>query len=318
MNYFFQKERIFTKEKFLNVKFFTFVLLFSISIILTPFLLKEIEYYFQPIPPLNLKGYFSAIFLDVRQGDSVIIKSSDGHYLLYDGGKSGTQYSRFDAGEEVVVPFLKKYHINTLDYLICSHAHDDHLGGLVAVLRSNIKIKKVMDNGEFYISKSYKNYNKLIKKKKLNYQIARTNDKFEVGNIKFIVLHPSSVKKGDPNNNSVSIKGKYKNFSLLLSGDAEKESETKMVKLFGKNLKSLLLKAPHHGSDTSSSDEFLSAVSPKIIVISCGLNNKYGHPAPETLKKYVRRGIKFFRTDLQGTIFAITDGKKILIGREKR
>jgi len=254
-------------------------------------------------------------FIDVGQGDSILIESPSGKNMLIDGGGRNFREDRDDpTGRSIVVPLLRKKGINELDIVVLTHPHDDHVGGLPYVL-DKVKVDMVIDSGQPHTSKGYYRFLKTIEKKNLPYKIARTGQIIDIGGgVKGYVLHPSepliSGTESDLNNNSVVIRLVYGKTSFLLVGDAAFEAEDRFLGS-GQNLKSDVLKVGHHGSKTSTSDKFLAEVRPAYAVISVGAKNKFGHPSNQTLGRLAEYGIKVFRTDLNGAIIIKSDGNMI-------
>ena len=252
------------------------------------------------------------VVLDVWQGDAIFIRTPDDYRVLIDGGQNASPFSSFDAGYDVVIPYLEVIEkINSIDTLVMTHPHNDHVGGLLAVLK-HIKVKEVLDPGMDYPSGTYDQFLALIEEHNITYRIVRDGEVLHWGKkVRVITFGPVRIYHGtnsDPNNNSIVLKLIYKRISFLFTGDCEEASEIDMVNKYGENLRSFFLKAPHHGSATSIVDEFLDAVSPRYAFISVGKHNKFGHPSPRTIEKYMKRGIEVYRTDLQGTIVILTDG----------
>jgi len=258
-------------------------------------------------------------FLDVGQGDSIFISTSGGKNILIDGGKRALPpYSHFDAGKEVVLPFLKNKGVKKIDTLIATHPDGDHIGGLLAVLDSDIQIDKVLDCGYKHTSYTYRDFLKKIERRReTKYYQPRADQILNWGNeVSVQVLSPSHLFR-DSNNCSIVIKLEFGDISFLLTGDVEKEAEGEMVSRYGNRLKSTVLKASHHGSRTGSSLSFLKEVKPQVAVISCGRKNKFGLPHKEVMDKLARFKARVYRTDYQGNITFATDGKKLWIGTEK-
>jgi competence protein ComEC len=251
--------------------------------------------------------------LDVGQGDSILVESPSGKRMLIDGGVE-------KMGQRVVVPFLLKKGINKLDMLVLTHPHDDHLGGLPAVL-TKIKVNTVLDPGFIYKSKSYRRFLDLIEKNKIKYQMARGGQVIRFGeNVKAQILHPTMPFLGDTNsdanNCAIVFRMQYGEFSMLFTGDNEREGEERILEMFPESyLSSTILKVGHHGSRTSTSDRFLAAVNPKIAVISCGKHNKFKHPHKSTLQRL--KGIRTYRTDQHGAITISSDGRSFQIKTAK-
>ncbi|MCY6371948.1 ComEC/Rec2 family competence protein [Clostridium ganghwense] len=238
-------------------------------------------------------------YIDVGQGDSILIQVNNKNLLIDAGSKSST-----------VTSYLKKFGIKTLDYVIVTHPHDDHIGGMSSVI-SNFNI------GHFYAPKkitntnSFKNMVVSLNKIKLQITPAKAGEKLDMGkNIKCIIVAPNNDSYKETNNYSVVLRVSYINTNFLFTGDAETLSEEEILKK-GYNIKADVLKLGHHGSNTSTSINFLNEVNPKVAVISCGKGNDYGHPHKETLTKLKDKNVILYRTDLDGTIILESDGNKI-------
>ncbi|EOD01363.1 MBL fold metallo-hydrolase [Caldisalinibacter kiritimatiensis] len=241
-------------------------------------------------------------FIDVGQADSILIELPNGETSLIDGG------NRQDA--ELVVNYIKDLNIKEIDYLIATHPHEDHIGGLPDVVRE-FKIGKIYMPRKSSNTKIYENLLKEIKNKGLKITTARGGQKIiDVDKLKFTIIAPNSKKYDETNEYSIVNKLTYKNTSFLFTGDAEKDSEDEMLKL-GYDLSADVLKVGHHGGRTSTNVEFLKRVNPKYAVISAGKGNDYGHPHKEVIERLQDRNIVIFRTDVHGTIKAISDGDNI-------
>ncbi len=251
--------------------------------------------------------------IDVGQGDSILIETPSGKKVLIDGGE---EY----AGKKIVVPFLRRKGVNRLDMVILTHPHSDHVGGLPEVLKA-FKVESVLDAGIPHTSSYYKNFLKLIEENKIKYKVARIGDilDFQDG-VKSSIYAPSEPllegTNSDLNNNSIVMRLTYGEFSILLTGDMEREGEERLLKR-GVYLKSNILKAGHHGSNTSSSRDFLARVKPKVAVISVGVDNKFGHPGRKTLERLKQAKIQVLRTDKDGAIVIRTNGKKYTINKTR-
>lgn len=265
------------------------------------------------------KEKLEVTFLDIGQGDSAFISTPGGKNILIDGGKRAIPpYSHFDAGKEVVLPFLKNKGVKRIDTLIATHPDGDHIGGLLAVLDSDIQIDKVLDCGYKHTSYTYRDFLKKIERRReTKYYQPRAGQVLNWGDeVKVQVLSPAHLFR-DSNNCSIVIKLEFGDISFLLTGDVEKEAEGEMVSRYGNRLESTVLKASHHGSRTGSSLSFLKAVKPQVAVISCGRKNKFGLPHKEVMDKLARFKVKVYRTDYQGNITFTTNGKKLWIGTER-
>ncbi|MFA5105086.1 MAG: DNA internalization-related competence protein ComEC/Rec2 [Candidatus Margulisiibacteriota bacterium] len=253
--------------------------------------------------PMSASRDLTVTVLDVGQGDTIFIRTPDDHKILIDGGVA-------KMGKAVVLPFLQRNGINDIDLLVLTHPHDDHVGGLCDVVGS-IKVKQVLDSGVPHTSPFYRRFLELIMKNKIKYAMGRYGQKFTFGDVSAFVLAPFNDLSGsDLNNNSIVMKFVYGNNSFLFMGDASFDEESQMLGK-GINVSSNVLKVGHHGSTYSSSDDFIDSVRPKIAVIPVGRNNVYGHPSPYTIEKLLDRGIKVFRTDIDGAVILKSDGSHI-------
>lgn len=240
-------------------------------------------------------------YIDVGQGDSILI-SVNGKNMLIDAGPRSSS--------KQVTSYLNKLKIKTLDYVITTHPHEDHIGGMASVIK-NFNI------GSFYAPKKTMNtatFSDMItalKKKNLKINVPMAGTYIDLGkNICCEVLSTSNSYYEDVNNYSVVVKITYKNNKFLFMGDAQKLVEKEIVDK-GFDVSCDILKIGHHGSSTSSSKDFLDKSNPKIAVISCGKGNMYGHPHKETLTELKKRNIKVYRTDTDGTIVFSSNGDSI-------
>ncbi len=245
-------------------------------------------------------------YLDVGQGDSAFIKLPDGTKMLIDGGP----YSKnFDSGARVIAPFLRRQNIKKLDLIIASHPDNDHIGGLTYIV-DNFDVKKVITG--FYGLESPTSYELIerLKRKNVNYSDAEIGNIYSNGDIKIESLNQGiyNILDSQMNDNSVVAKITYKSASFLFTGDIQEEAEKRLINS-NNDLKTTVIKVPHHGDSASSSFDFLRATQPKVAIISVGYRNYYGHPSRMTLGRYKYFGIRTFRTDFNGAITVITDGR---------
>jgi len=250
------------------------------------------------LPAENLKVHFLA----VGQADSILVQSGE-HFMLIDAGNNN------DAG--FVVNYLKKLGVNKLDYVVGTHPHEDHIGGLDAII-DTFDVGKVLMPKVTTTTKTFEDVLKAIKKKGLKITAPVPGSTWEIGSAKVEVLAPNSKSYDSLNNYSIVLKVTYGENVFLFTGDAEAVSEGEMLE---KNyeLAADVLKVGHHGSSTSTTDAFLKKVSPDYAVISVGKDNKYGHPHQETLAKLVKKDVKVYRTDEQGTIVFSSDGQLLSV-----
>ncbi|MDP4177483.1 MAG: ComEC/Rec2 family competence protein [Bacillota bacterium] len=243
-------------------------------------------------------------YIDVGQGDCELIQINNKNLLIDAGTTESTN---------TVIDYLKKQGITKLDYVIATHPHEDHIGGMAKVI-------KTFDIGSFYApaittnTKTFENMVSALKKKNMKIQTAKSDVSLDLGiNTECKFLAPVSKKYADNDLNlySAVVKITYGTTKFLFTGDAQKLNEKEMTdKNF--DVSADVLKVGHHGSHTSTSTEFLNKVSPKIAIISCGVNNDYGHPHKETLDSLKKAKCTIYRTDKDGTIIIESDGKNIV------
>ncbi len=254
----------------------------------------------------SASGTLEVYFFDVGQGDSELIRLPGGENILIDAGTSST--------EDELVGELRSLGAETLDLVVATHPHADHIGGMAAVIDAFDVRQVVMprvSESDTPTTKTYENLLQSIADKGLTITPAEPGDELlSSGGAVLTVLAPNGKDYGDLNNYSVVLRLTYGEDSFLFTGDAEEESEEEMLSLDWP-LTATVLKCGHHGSETSTSPAFLDAVSPQYAVISCGVDNDYGHPDAVTLEKLEAAGAEVFRTDRQGTILASTDGSGV-------
>lgn len=254
----------------------------------------------------SASGTLEVYFFDVGQGDSELIRLPGGENILIDAGTSST--------EDELVGELRSLGAETLDLVVATHPHADHIGGMAAVIDAFDVRQVVMpriSESDTPTTKTYENLLQSIADKGLTITPAEPGDELlSSGGAVLTVLAPNGEDYGDLNNYSVVLRLTYGEDSFLFTGDAEEASEEEMLSLDWP-LTATVLKCGHHGSETSTSPAFLDAVSPQYAVISCGVDNDYGHPDAVTLEKLEAAGAEVFRTDRQGTILASTDGSGV-------
>lgn len=238
-------------------------------------------------------GAMTVHFIDVGQGDSLLAES-DGHFLLVDAGEN-------DQGDTVIA-YLREAGVTSLDYVIGTHPHSDHIGGLDDVIRA-FDVKAVILPPVAHTTKTFEDVLDAVQEKNLTLTQPKPGDSYALGDAAFTILAPQADYGDDLNNWSVGIRLACAQGALVACGDAEAQAEEDIA-ASGLTLSADVLKVGHHGSSTSTSNAFLQAVSPAWAVISCGEGNSYGHPHEETLKKLEDAGISVLRTDLLGDITA--------------
>lgn len=247
-------------------------------------------------------GYLKVDFLDVGQGDAILI-SAGSNQVLIDGGPSGIILEKLGKA----MPFYDK----TIELIVITHFDSDHISGLVDVLK-RYNVERVLTTGVISETQTAKLLNQLITEKHVQKTVAHFGQRVKIyPGVNLDILYPFSDLSGqkfeNENNTSIVAKLSVGNESILLTGDAETPVEWQLLNA-GVNLDSDILKVAHHGSKSSTSEDFLKAISPETSVIQVGAKNNYGHPTDQTLERL--KGTKIFRTDLDGDIEAIFDGQK--------
>lgn len=252
------------------------------------------------------KELLTVHFIDVGQADAALLVCGN-HAMLIDGGNV--------ADSQLIYTYLEKQGIEYLDYIVATHAHEDHMGGLSAALVKTkvraIYMPSVESNSKFYQSFMDKAYEEEIK-----IQHPISGESVPLGLATVVFLTPTRDTDKNVNNSSIMTKVIFKNTTFLFTGDAEEEEEQDILNQ-GYDLSADVLKVGHHGADTSSSEEFLQAVNPKYAVISVGKNNTYGQPSEDVLSRLNDMGVSVYRTDLQGDIVIQTDGSSISLNANK-
>jgi len=244
------------------------------------------------------EGNLTVHFIDVGQGDSILIETPNGNTMLIDGG------SRSEG--DTVTEYLNQLDISTINVMVATHPHEDHIGGLNDVL-SNFNVLQVYDPGVAHTSQTYENFLLKIDANNIDYSIGRAGQSIDLDpNIDFEIISPSIIDEDELNDNSIVIKMTYHDVSFLFTGDAESPPENTMVQNY--NVDATILKVGHHGSSSSTSQTFLNEVSPDIAIIQVGADNSYGHPTQNTLNKLKSVGAYVYRTDIDGTVIVSTDG----------
>lgn len=245
-------------------------------------------------------------FLDVGQGDAIFIQTENGNQILLDGGPNKSVLRQLSK----VMPFYD----HSLDMLINSHPHADHLVGLVEVLK-RYEVDSAVESGTIQDTPEYQEYEKIIADKNIPHFYGRRGIRINLDkNLYLEILLPVITNENlDPHTGMLVLKLVYGNTSYLLMGDAEKPLENYLVSLDGPRLKSDVLKIGHHGSNKSTSESLLGFSSPQYSVISVGKDNSYGHPHKETLNILNQFGIPILRTDELGTIEIKSDGENVAV-----
>lgn len=252
------------------------------------------------------KGKLSVYFLNIGQGDATYIKTAAGDDILIDAGKN-------DAGD-LVVNYLKLLGVDDIEIMIATHPDADHVGGLDTVLKS-FKVEAIYAPKVSHTTDTFKDFLLAVKNEGLTIKEAKADITLTLEGVTAKFVGPVKTYGDDLNNWSAVLHLTFGNNSFLFTGDAEKESEADMLKA-KKTLKADVLKIGHHGSVSSTTSNFLKAVAPVHVVISVG-KNSYGHPASTILNRLKSAKATVYRTDLNGTITAVSDGKKLTFGTVK-
>ncbi|GHU93591.1 competence protein ComE [Clostridia bacterium] len=257
------------------------------------------------LPESEPNGELTVYYIDVGQADSALVLC-EGAAMLIDGGNA--------ADSDLIYTFLKNHEIDKLDYIVATHAHEDHVGGLAGALSyaaADTALCPVTD----YDTKAFKNFVKALDKQGIDITVPKHGDAFNLGGADVKILGPINPSD-EPNNMSIVMKITYGDTSFLFTGDAERAEEADILDA-GYDLSSTVLKVGHHGSDTSATYPFLREIMPLYAVISCGKKNSYGHPHENTLSRLRDADVTLFRTDMQGTITAVSDGKTVSFTTER-
>jgi len=246
-------------------------------------------------------GDLKVYFLDVGQGDSTYIKTPIGEDILIDGGDDNAVLNELGK----VMDFGDR----EINLVVLSHPHSDHLDGLIEVLK-RYKVDEVWETGVEYPSGGYETWKKEISDKNIPDKFVVAGDEKNLGEVKITILYPlSSIEKktiDNLNNASIVNRLDYRKFSVLFTGDAEKEAETQILK---SNLYATVLKVPHHGSENGLIEDFLKIVRPAVAVISVSKDNKFGHPNGSLIEMLNKYAVRIYRTDQNGRVEIDSDGE---------
>jgi competence protein ComEC len=271
-----------------------------------------------PFPPKIAARALELTAVDVGQGDSLLVSFPRGKLMLVDGGgilSFGRKVKpKMDIGEDVVSPYLWSRSIRRLDVVVATHAHEDHTGGLAAII-DNFHPKEIW-TGAHGDEPVWRELSRHARERGVTIVAMCEGKRMEFGGTRVEVLAPPEdyVANGAPkNNDSLALRITYGSRSFLLTGDMEKQIEGRLL-ADGRELKADVLKVGHHGSKTSTTEPFLDAVHPAFAIISDGYDNSFGHPNREVLERLHARRVEVLRTDLQGLITVRTDGQRISVG----
>ena len=258
-------------------------------------------------PEIQPSQNLTMSFIDVGQGDSILVILPNTKTLLIDGGE------RQSSGK--VLSTLQEYGLSYIDVIVATHPHADHIGGLIDVINT-VNVGQVLDSGQMHTTQTFEDLLDAIYNKQISLRSVSEGESINLDpTVKIDVLNPPASipdganNEGEFNDNSVVLKLTYGNFSALLTGDMEERNEARLVFNNATILDADVLKAGHHGSRTSSSTAFLNAVTPEVVIISLAAGNNYGHPHQEALDRISASGAQYLlRTDIDGTITLTSDG----------
>lgn len=280
-------------------KFVTLLVLISIIFYFT-------GYYYSTLGQRFTNNETLIHYIDVGQGDAILIQNKDFNILI-DGGPNTS--SKF------LISYLNSLHIKKLNYIIATHPHEDHIGSLDDII-NNFNVNTFIGPKITTPDSDFKSMIEALKNKNLNITTYNQNSVINLSpNNSLSFLWTGSTLDDNINNYSMVVKYNYKDISFLFTGDIEKEIESKLLSS-STNLTSDVLKVAHHGSNSSSTLNFLNKINPLISIISCGMGNDYGHPHKNTLTTLNSINSSIYRTDLNGTIKVKTDGTSIWISTE--
>ncbi len=258
-----------------------------------------------PSRDLPKDSYFEVHFLDVGQADAMVVVC-DGRVMMIDGGNADDS--------DFIYSYLKKHKYNTIDYMVATHPHEDHVGGLSGALNYAV-VKNVYCSVTKYDTKTFQNFQKYVEKEGEEIVVPKVGDTFKLGSalVEVIGVMP---KASDMNNTSIVLMVTYGETKFLFAGDANREAE-QVILDSGYPLECDVLKVGHHGSENATTYPFLRAIMPKYAVICVGEKNDYGHPTENALSRLRDAEVTLFRTDLHGTVTAVSDGKTVEFSVEK-
>ncbi|HZP84513.1 MAG TPA: ComEC/Rec2 family competence protein [Chthonomonadaceae bacterium] len=259
-------------------------------------------------------GELRVTFLDVGQGDAIVVESPSGKVLVVDTGGISHE-GREDQGQRVVAPFLRYRGINRIDALVLTHPHADHIGG-AATLLQRFPVGLLLDNGEETASPLMTQILQEAHARGVPYKAAHHGQELDCGDgvIARVLAPADAALQGAANDASVVLRLEYGRTAFLLTGDAEAEEEAGMVRS-GLPLACDVLKVAHHGSRTSTTPAFLTAAHPRLAVISVGARNVYGHPSREVMERLRQNGVQVYRTDRNGAVTCLSDSVTVRVAK---
>ena len=295
----------------------SFIILVLIIVVLSVFGVDNYDKLFGEFPWITTVNNttehkdFKVHYIDVGQGDCSLVEA-DGKFMLIDAGENGH--------EQQVINYLRSVGVQKLDYVIATHQHSDHIGGMPEVLEEfavdNIIMPKLTE-AQTPTNSTYTAFLKAVKNSGAKVIASKADAVYTLGSGSFILLGPVTNDAEDINNMSVFVKVSYGMNTFLFTGDGETEEELEVLDT-GADLDCDVLHTGHHGSYTSSCKDFLAAATPEICVISCGADNDYGHPHDAAIKRIKKYTDEIYRTDICGSIVIQSDGKELSVSYENQ
>ena len=254
----------------------------------------------QPPAVVAVDGQMEIHFIDVGQADATLIITSEGTMLIDAGSRS--------SGPRVV-EYLQELGMTEITYVVGTHPHEDHIGGMDLVLNA-FRVGTLLIPPVSHTTRTYERMIEAIENNNVYTRAPAAGDVVNLGGAIFTIIHPNSDHYGNLNDWSISKRMAFGNVSMITTGDAERPAELEMIEA-GHYLRADILRLGHHGSRTSTSQEFFDAVSPSIAIIQVGEGNRYGHPHPEVMDRLHAADVRIYRNDLHGDIILTTDGTNI-------
>lgn len=251
-------------------------------------------------------------YIDIGQGDCELIESN-GEYMLIDAGENGN--------EQIVINYLRKLGVEKLKYVVATHPHSDHMGGLAEVI-NEFKIENIimpkLTKAQTPTTKTYRDFLEAVRNSSAKGIYSKIGEEYTIGEASFKILGPVSNSTENLNDMSVIVKLTHGENTFLFTGDAEYDEERDVIKNFADELDCDVYKVGHHGSSTSSCKDFLESVTPEICIISCGEDNSYGHPHDEAMARISGYTNEIYRTDICGDIIVASDKEKLSVSYENQ
>ncbi|MDL2288651.1 MBL fold metallo-hydrolase [Oscillospiraceae bacterium OttesenSCG-928-F05] len=251
-------------------------------------------------------GEIEVYYFDVGQADCALVRCG-GETMLIDAGEVGQG--------QLIQGYLDELGVDQLDYLVATHPHSDHIGSM-AYIASTFEIGRLLMPDVAHTTRAFRDLMDVIEGKDLDVDFPAPGDTYRLGAAEMTILAPQKDYGSELNNWSLVLTIRFGSHTFLFTGDAEAESEADQLRA-GADVDADVIKVPHHGSNTSSSTEYIAAVSPGYAVISVGTGNSYGHPTSDVLDVYEQIGAAIYRTDLHGTVIVISDGSDIAVKTSK-